>query len=117
MVLVSENYFSDYDAYTEKEILHIDEKGISLKNGAFIDFSVCTENFHRFHSNISVRCVGERDITDFSFTFYALPKPIMIIFLKKGKLVEFFSYKNTILRFHELQRKIESCGYRTYDMS
>ena len=110
-------YFSNYEAYTEDEIAQITSKGISLKNGMFIDFSVCAENFKKANPQSSGKCVGERKITDWSFTFYADPKPIMIKFLPRNKLIEFFSSNDTLKRFHSLQNKITAFGYTTYDLT
>ena len=112
-----DKYFSDYEAFTENEILEITERGIALKNGMYIGFAECTEVWAKVNSLEESKCVGERDIIDGSFTFYTLPKPIMIKFIKKGKLAEFFSKNNTRQRFHNLQFKIIECGYRTYDMT
>lgn len=113
----SNEYFSDYEAYMQDEIAEITSKGISLKNGMFIDFSVCAENFKKANPQSSRKCVGEREITDWSFTFYADPKPIMIKFLPRNKLIEFFSPNNTLKRFHSLQNKITAFGYATYDLT
>lgn len=110
-------YFSDYEAYREDEIAEITSKGISLKNGVFIDFSVCAENFKEANPQSSGKCVGEREISDWSFTFYANPKPIMIKFLPRNKLIEFFSPNNTLKRFHSLQNKVRDYGYTTYDLT
>lgn len=63
-------YFGDYEAYTEDEIAEITSKGISLKNGMYIDFSVCAENFKETNPQSSGKCVGEREISYWSFTFY-----------------------------------------------
>lgn len=114
---LSESYFADYDSFTEDEIVEITRKGISLRNGIFIDFSVCAENFKKANPKSSGKCVGEREITDWSFTFYATPKPIMIKFTPRNKLFEFFSANDTIKRFHSLQRTINDFGYTTYDMT
>ena len=110
-------YFSDYEAFTENEILEITSQGISLKNGMYIDFAECAEVWAKVNSLEESKCVGERDIIDGSFTFYTLPKPIMIKFMKKGELAEFFSKNDTRHRFHNLQFKIVECGYQTYDMT
>ena len=112
-----DKYFSDYEAFTENEMLEITARGISLKNGMYIGFDECTGVWAKVNSLEESKCVGERDIIDGSFTFYALPKPIMIKFMKKGKLAELFSKNNTRHRFHNLQFKIVECGYRTYDMT
>lgn len=112
-----DKYFSYYEAFTENEILEITEQGIALKNGMYIGFAECTEIWAKMNSLEESKCVGERDIIDGSFTFYTLPNPIMIKFIKKGKLSEFFSKNNTRQRFHNLQFKIIEYGYRTYDMT
>ena len=117
MSRLQDAYFSDYEAYTENEIAGIASKGISLRNGMFIDFSVCAKKFKAVNPQSSGKCVGERDITDWSFTFYADPKPIMIKFLPRNKLIEFISPNNTRRRFHSLQFKINDSDYVTYDMT
>ena len=112
-----DKYFSDYEAFTENEMLEITARGISLKNGMYIGFDECTGVWAKVNLLDESKCVGERDIIDGSFTFYTLPKPIMIKFIKKGRLAEFFSKNNTRQRFHNLQFKIIECGYRTSDMT
>lgn len=112
-----DKYFSDYEAFTENEVLEITTQGIALKNGMYINFAECAEVWAKVNSLEESKCVGERDIIDGSFTFYTLPKPIMIKFVKKGKLAEFFSKNNTSHHFHNLQFKIIECGFRTYDMT
>lgn len=113
----NDTYLADYEAYTENEIAEITDKGIILKNGCRIDFSECADTFKKEHSAEESKCVAERDITDFSFTFYTIPKPTMIKFIEKGKLAELFARKNTRQRFYELQKKIIEFGYKTFDMS
>ena len=112
-----DDYFSDYEAYTEGEIAEITSKGILLNNGVFIDFSVCAENFKETNHKSSGKCVGERDIRNLSFTFYANPKPIMIKLLPRNKLIEFFSPNDTLKRFHSLQNKVSDFGYTTCDLT
>lgn len=108
--------FEDYDACTENEIMGISEAGISLKSFRFINFKECAYNFAQTEGG-SGNCVGEREITDLSFTFYTSPKPIMIKFIEKSKFIEFFSRMNTISRFQKLQKKIVEYGYSTMDIS
>lgn len=112
-----DTYFTDYEAYTENDIAEITRQGISLKMGKFIDFNECADTYMKAHSTTESKCVGERDITDNSFTFYTFPKPIMIKFIEKCKLAELFARKNTRQRFYELQKKIIDFGYKTYDKS
>ena len=108
--------FEDYDTCTDNEVLGINEEGISLTNFRFINFRECEYNFKQSEGG-SGKCIGERDITDYSFTFYTSPKPIMIVFIEKNKFIEFISKKNTISRFNKLQKQIMKYGYSTRDMS
>ena len=108
--------FEDYDACTENEIMGISKEGISLKSFRFINFKECAYNFKQTEGG-SGKCVGEREITDLSFTFYTSPKPIMIKFIEKNKYLELISKENTISRFHKLQKQIVQYGYSTRDMS
>lgn len=110
-----DTYFTDYEAYTENDIVEITHQGISLNVGRFIDFNECADTYMKAHSTNESLCVGERDITDNSFTFYTLPKPTMIKFIEKGGFAELFAKKNTRQRFYELQKKIIEFGYKTYD--
>ena len=71
--------------YWEYEIAQVSNKGIMLKNGTFIDFHACVENFSREYGKTNTNCVGERNITRLNFTFYMSPKPIVIMFQKKRK--------------------------------
>ena len=112
-----DTYFTDYEAYTENDIEEITHQGISLKMDNFIDFNECAHTYMKAHSTNESMSVGERDITDNSFTFYTLPKPTMIKFIEKGRLAELIARKNTRQRFYELQKKINELGYKTFDMS
>ncbi len=113
----NEKYFAFYEAFTENEMSHISPKGIALRNGMYIDFIECTKVWAEANALEKTTCVGERDITDLSFTFYSLPKPIMIKFIEKGRLAEIFSKPNAVFRFHDLQNKILEYGFSTFDMS
>lgn len=110
-----DTYFADYEAYSGNDIAEITDKGIILKNGCSIDFSECAETFKIIHSVAESKCIAGRNITDFSFTFYTLPKPTMIKFIEKNAFIELFSKRNTRQRFYELQKKINELGYTTYD--
>lgn len=108
--------FEDYDICGEEEITHICEAGISLNPFGFINFRECAYNFQQTEGGLG-RCVGERDAADLSFTFYTSPKPIEIKFVEKNRLLERITTKNTLSRFHKLQKQIEMCGYTTQDMT
>lgn len=106
--------FDDYHACLDDSICAVTAQGILLENGDFIDFAVCAANFAALHGG-SGSCVGERDITGSnpSFGFYTAPLTTHIFFMPKG----LFGRKSAVRRFHEMQRKIESFGYTTYDMT
>lgn len=108
--------FEDYDACTENEIIGICKDGISLKSFSFINFKECAYNFKQTEGD-SGNCIGEREITDLSFTFYTSPKPIMIKFIEKNKFIELISKENALSRFHKLQKQILEYGYSTRDMA
>lgn len=112
-----EKHFLDYDYTTDSEITDISANGIALRCGTYIDFNECAKVWAEVNSLDKTTCVGERDITDLSFTLYCLPKPIMIKFINKGKIYEKFSKRNASYRFHELQNKISEYGFTTFDMS
>ena len=84
----------------------------------FINFRECAYNFQQVHGGKGT-CVAERDIigTNPSFGFYTASKTTHIFFLQKSKIKEFFSKRNTLQRFQDLQKQIESFGFTTYDMS
>ena len=109
--------FSTYNAYTDKDVLWINQAGITLKSGVFIDFKVCSENYGKANSESNSICVGERDITDLSFTFYASPHPIMIKYIPGNKFFETFLPLNAIKRCDNMRRTIITYGYTTYDLS
>lgn len=113
----SDTYFEIYEAYSENEIQTVTQHGIALRNGQYIDFSLCAENYRKLHHIDHDSCIGERDLCDFSFTFYTLPHPKMIRFIKRSRIAEFFSRDNTRQRFYNLQKKIMEYGYRVYDLT
>lgn len=108
--------FKDYDCCTENDICGVGVDGISLKSFDFINFRECAYNFRQTEGG-NGNCVGERDITDLSFTFYTSPKPIMIKFLEKNKIHELLSKNNTQKRFMNFQKQIIDLGYTTRDLS
>ena len=110
------NNIIDYHLINEVDVLGINKKGIILNNFSFIDFEDCCK---KSQSNL----VGERDVTgNPSICFYTSidtitdNKFVSIVFLKKGKMAEFFLRKNAISRFNEFNLLIEKMGYRTRDI-
>ena len=108
-------YFSDYDAVTDRSVEKITENGIILRSFGFIDFLRCAEVFAEIHGG-KENCVGERDVRDLSFTFYTLPKPIMIRFVERNKIARFFGKKDARRRFRDFGDTIVRYGFDTYDM-
>lgn len=107
------NDFTECVSYTEDDILDVTAAGISLKDGAFIEFKACAEQFKKMHPGSSGGCVGERMSP--VFFFYTQPNPTKLTFLHKSKIREYFS--PTRNRVFALQKKIDQYGYQTYDMS
>lgn len=108
--------YDDYDCCSENDIMGISKEGISLNSFRFVNFRECAYNFKQTEGG-SGKCIGDREITDLSFTFYTSPKPIMIKFIEKNKFIEFISKENTIFRFHKLQKQISEYGFNTRDIS
>ena len=113
---VLEIHFSDCISISENDISGISANGISLLNGRFIHFKECAYHYHKVNGG-SGKCIDERDITSLSFTFYTAPLTTDVRFLKRNRLVEFFSKHSASHRFHELQKQIQAYGYTTRDMS
>lgn len=108
--------FSDCVSIFENDISGISASGISLKNGQFINFKECAYHYHKVNGG-SGRCIGERDSTSLSFTFYTAPLTTDVQFLKCNRIAEFFSKHSAYHRFYELQKKISAYGYTTRDMT
>lgn len=108
--------FSDCISDSENDISGISASGISLKNGQFINFRECAYHYHKVNGG-SGKCIGERDLTSLSFTFYTAPLTTDVQFLKRNRIVEFFSKHSAYHRFCELQKKINEYGYAARDMS
>lgn len=110
--------FDAETSYMEKDVAGISPNGIALKTMQFIHFGECARNFYHIHGG-SGRCVAERDITapDPWFGFYTSPKMTRLVFQRQGRLKEFLAKKDTLQRFQELKRQIESFGFTTFDLS
>lgn len=79
----------------------------------------CAKNYY-FLNGGSGRCVAERDITKYTFSFYTSGLIINIKF--KKKLYLNLSQKKLLkggkaARFNALRKLIEGCGFTTYDLS
>ena len=105
--------FTEYVSYIEYDIVEIAEKGILLKDGNFIDFDLCAENFKSEHNKSNGNCVAERMSP--VFIFYTKPNPTKLIFIHKNKILELFS--PTYKRVYDFQKKLNYYGFTTYDMT
>ena len=103
--------FDDYNAYPDSDIVTVTEKGITLTTGQFIDFAQCADNFHRVHGG-SGKCVGERDSTSLTITFYTAPLTTHIVFVNRG-----WFKLSPERQFGKLCQQIADVGYTTYDGS
>jgi hypothetical protein len=110
--------FEDPIVITENNILSIDNNGIKHSNG-YINFAECAKNYALVNNIQKTNCVAARDITGSNpcFDFYTTDRITEIFFVPKNKFLEFFSKQNTVQRFHALNKRIQSYGWTTYDMS
>lgn len=107
-----DEYFSNYEAFTENDLLEITSQGIALKNGMYIDFAKCAKHWARMNSSSQSTCVGEREVGDFSYTFYTEPKAIMIKFMDNCQS----PVSSARMRFNDFYGKIKEYGYMTCDV-
>lgn len=89
-------------------------------NGEF--HTICLDqrakNYQSIHMAAST-CVAERDVTNFTITFYTSGLPTKIFF-KKKIYFNIWHYKllsgNRVERFNALTTLINECGYALYDL-
>lgn len=105
-----EKYFSDYEAFPETIISDITAQGITLNNGICIDFNECAKVYAEINPGKDLRCVGEHEAADLSFTFYTLPKAVMIKFITKDAITN-------LCGFRDLQKRLGDYGCTTCDVS
>ena len=104
--------------YSEDDVASTDRHGITLKNGYVIEFDECVRTWSEVYGMPeNMKCVGDRDITEMTFMFFTLPRPVIIRFRKESRIREFFSKLGAEKRFHEFRRKIVELGYTTFDLT
>lgn len=108
--------FDESNVFSDSDIRALTKTGIELPGGRLIDHAACAESFCQVHGD-SGKCVGERDVTVPSITYYTAPLPTRIVFPKKNRLLEFFDRDNAVSRFRTLCRFLEQEGYATRDVS
>ena len=113
---VRRGHFEDSCCFSENCISGISKAGISLSTGSFIDFKECARNYKQAKGG-SGNCVGDRDITNLSFTFYTSPKTVTIRFSEKNELIGWISRNNARQRFIKFKNQLADFGYRTFDLS
>ncbi len=117
IVITDENLFHFNVGKNDNEESSI----IYRDNGSFhtILLDRCAKNYHSLHAQSS-RCVAERNILDFTITFFTSGIPTKIIF--KKKYYTNLRYKKLLSgtrekRFHKLVALINECGFTTFDLS
>ena len=96
----------------------VPQKGIWLRSKetkSFLLLRSCVALANSQHGNNTNNCVGSRDITKLNFTFYSSP-PVQIIFTK-GIRSYILTGKTAIQRFHLMEKRLNSLGYHTRDLS
>ena len=102
--------------FYDTEIISIGKEGILLKNKKttrFVDFVKCVEERTRCYSSNAKASVGSRDITKHVFKFSEKDNLDVHIVIKKKHVFDFSRNR----RFIDLQKKINSFGYTTLDLS
>lgn len=102
--------FSDYISVPENEISGISKNGISLKNGQFINFKECAYNYSKINGGTG-KCIGERNSTNLSFTFYTDPFVTSVTFSKYTHVFRLFAGHSAHRHFTKLQNIICTYGY------
>ena len=101
-----DNYFSDYDAYSEDSVVNILSDGIQFSDDRSILFDECAQNGRQYSENEpDTNCIGEKDTDDGSFMFYCSPRPVMIKYSPR-----IFS-KSVQQRMNDLEKHIKEYGY------
>ena len=101
--------------FSYSDIQEITQKGISLKDGTFIDFIVCVRNACEYFNNDVTSCVAERNS-------YANP-PYFEFFSDERVKIEFNTHKGLFAKkknyddFRNLQQALQDINYTTYDLS
>lgn len=102
--------------YNYKQIKHMDEKGITFKDGTEILFAECRLNWAKakgLNFNKSF-CVAERNISAKIPYFTFFMDEIIQITFKKTMIPWKNQYKK---KFMDMQKKLDSFGYSSYDCS
>ena len=111
MVIIMDDYFDDYDAYSDDSIVNILSDGIELSGGRKILFDECARNFRRYSENVpEAKYIGEKDADDGSFMLFCSERPVMIKFLHRALS------KSVRQRMNDFENQINDSGYSFADM-
>lgn len=99
------------DTYSNTKITGIDDSGILFEDGQSIFFQECAQNFARSYPESKGNCIAERNAAAQPpyFEFYTCGKSMIVQFDAPGKHGQ--------KAFREFQKRLESYGYSTYDLS
>ncbi len=101
-----EDYFADYDVYSDDSIVNILPDGIECSDGRKILFDECARNYyHHIGSKPDAKYIGEKDADDGSFIFYCSPHPVMVKFLPR------FLSKSVQQRMTDWEKQMNKYGY------
>ncbi len=87
----------------------------SSSERVYINFADCIRNFCDEFGGNSQTCVAARDVLNFTFTFYTVPKTVVCF--SKGRRRGLLSNHLAAKRFHALQKRLREFGFTTYDMT
>ena len=99
-------------------LIDVTTAGITLesnKQEIYISLEDCVKNFDLEIEKGYYKCVGTRDITTLTFSFYTQPKTNVVF--KKSFLKDIILGRSAINKFLDLQKAIIEVGYTTYDLS
>lgn len=71
----TKTYFAEYEAFTENQISKITKNGIFLKNGVFIDFAICAENFKKQNPKVAENVSENAKLQILVLHFLPVPNP------------------------------------------
>ena len=110
------DYYGNPVVCSERDISDITEKGVLFKDGRLVDYKTCARVFHKDYGKSSYKFVSERNVLELNFLLYSWPRPTLIQ-LDVSNSADDTEHRAACRRFHDIQKRIESSGYTTYDMT
>ena len=99
-------------------IAGINSSGIAIRNGGSVSrihFDECAKNYVAENDLEKSRCVATGDAMTLSFVFYTDTKTKLIF--KKLFWRDLFLGRSAVGRLMDSQKRINQCGYTTYNLS